>query len=403
MNKATRTVWPSRTERAARFLAWSLTLAYGLVAIATIALAQVLGYEAAGIGGTAEILIGGLLGLGSFAVVGGLLAAKLPRNPIGWLMLLAPLAAGTNGLAEQLSIYGLVTVPGSIVFAKFAGWLGLWLFQLLLMSLVFVLFLFPSGRLPSRRWRPVALLVGVFLLAVTFLYAFGSPGSALHPQIANPYLITALRPARDTVEAASWLYLVVFGLAGASLIARYRGGTRTEKQQLKWIVMAAGFMVGCFLIGYVVPGAIGWLLFLFALPIAIGIAILRHRLYDIDLIIKRTVVYGATSAAVAGTFFVGILALQTPLRALTSGSELAIAASTLLSFALFQPIRRRVQDLVNRRFDRSRYDAAHTVDAFADQLRDEVNLDALRVEFLVAVDRTMAPAHASLWLRMPTR
>ena len=137
------------------------------------------------------------------------------------------------------------------------------------------------------------------------------------------------------------------------------------------------------------------------IPISVAIAILRYRLYDIDLLIKRTLVYGATSAAIAVTFFLGVVALQRALTPLTSGSELAVAASTLFSFALFQPIRRRVQDAVNRRFDRSRYNAARTVDGFADQLRDEVNLDELRVDLLGAVQLTMAPAHVSLWLRKP--
>jgi len=134
-------------------------------------------------------------------------------------------------------------------------------------------------------------------------------------------------------------------------------------------------------------------------PLAIGIAILRYRLYEIDILIKRTVVYATTSAAVGATFLLGIVGLQGILRPLTAGSELAIAASTLVSFALFQPIRRRVQDAVNRRFDRSRYDAARTLDLFADQLRDEVDLDAVRADLLGAVRQTMAPAHTSLWLR----
>jgi hypothetical protein len=139
------------------------------------------------------------------------------------------------------------------------------------------------------------------------------------------------------------------------------------------------------------------------IPISVAIAILRYRLYDIDLLIKRTLVYGATSAAIAVTFFVGVVALQRALTPLTSGSELSVAAATLLSFALFQPIRRRVQDAVNRRFDRSRYNAARTVDGFADRLRDEVNLDELRTDLLGAVQVTMAPAHLSLWLRERTR
>ena len=138
---------------------------------------------------------------------------------------------------------------------------------------------------------------------------------------------------------------------------------------------------------------------LLAIPIAVGIAILRYRLYDIDVLIKRTLVYGATSAAVAVTFFLGLIALQSALRPLTSGSEFSVAAATLLSFVVFQPIRRRAQDAVNRRFDRSRYDAAQIVEAFADQLRDEVDLDALNAELVSAVNRTMSPAHSSLWLR----
>jgi hypothetical protein len=139
------------------------------------------------------------------------------------------------------------------------------------------------------------------------------------------------------------------------------------------------------------------------IPISVAIAILRYRLYDIDLLIKRTLVYGATTAALAGTFWLGILALQRLLSPVTSGSEVAIAASTLVSLALFQPVRRRVQDAVDRRFDRSRYSAARTVDGFADRLRDEVNLDELRADLLGAVQLTMAPAHASLWLRERTR
>jgi hypothetical protein len=136
-----------------------------------------------------------------------------------------------------------------------------------------------------------------------------------------------------------------------------------------------------------------------SVPVAAGIAVLRYRLYDIDLLINRTLVYGATSAAIAATFFIGIVALQALLRPLTAGSELAIAASTLVSFALFQPIRRWVQDAVDRRFDRSRYDAARTLDLFADRLRDEVDLDALREDLLASVRATMAPTHTSLWLR----
>jgi hypothetical protein len=182
-----------------------------------------------------------------------------------------------------------------------------------------------------------------------------------------------------------------------------------ERQQFKW------FLAGVLLALAVV--AVGGVLFFVdadvakfvisngaaAIPVAVGIAILRHRLYDIDLLIKRTLVYGATSVAIAACFFIGIVALQALLRPLTAGSEIAIAGSTLVSFALFQPVRRRVQQVVNRRFDRSRYDAARTLDAFADQLRDEVDLAVLRADLLGVVRETVAPVHASLWLRERAR
>jgi hypothetical protein len=191
----------------------------------------------------------------------------------------------------------------------------------------------------------------------------------------------------------------------AAVLARFRTTAGNERQQLKWFAYASSISM-VFLVagGVLFPYLAGFgpliaILAIDLIPISVAIAILRYRLYDIDVLINRTIVYGATSVAIAFTFFLGILGLQPLLRPLTSGSDLAVAAATLLSFALFQPIRRRVQDAVNRRFDRSRYNAARTVDAFADQLRDEVNLDELRADLLGTVQLTMAPAHVSLWLR----
>ncbi|MDQ2911994.1 MAG: hypothetical protein M3T56_01930 [Chloroflexota bacterium] len=380
-------------------LGWSLAVGYFLIAITATVLAKGNGE------GMLDVLIAALLALGGSAIVGGLLVARLPRNPIGWLLLAVPLGVGTGDLADNLAVYGLITAPGSIPLAQFAGWVGMWLWLPCLMSLVFVLFLFPTGRLPSPRWRPTVWAIGIFFLVTTFLKAFGTPSSEPHPEIVNPFLIPALRPANAFANAVIWLYAVVFALGAASLVARYRHASRIEKQQLKWIVVAGFFWVVCIIATTIGPPPINfaWLLAMFALPVAIGIAILRHRLFDIDLLIKRTVVYGATTAAIAAVFFAGILAAQTLLRPLTAGSELAIAASTLASFALFQPARRRIQTIVDRRFDRHNYDAERTLDAFSTRLRDEIDLDALRGDLLSAVDRTMAPAHASLWLRMPTR
>jgi hypothetical protein len=201
-------------------------------------------------------------------------------------------------------------------------------------------------------------------------------------------------------------------LAVKQLIDRTRKANATERQQLKWILWSSVLFGVTLLSAFPVLFSVGRndpttlyavtlvvALATATLPIAIGIAILRYRLYDIDLLIKRTAVYGTSTAAIAATFFFGIVALQGALRSFTSGSELSVAASTLVSFALFQPVRRRLQQAVDRRFDRSRYDAVRTLDAFTEDLRDQVDLDDLRADLMSAVRQTMGPAHASLWLR----
>jgi hypothetical protein len=206
------------------------------------------------------------------------------------------------------------------------------------------------------------------------------------------------------VVLAALFFLFVPLVVGALLaaIVRFARSRGAERQQLKWLAYWAGLFGVVLVSSAIAPSAATTLAVnvgINGLPIAVAIAILRYRLYDIDLLIKRTLVYGATSAAIAASFSAGTIAVQALLRPVTSGDELAVAVSTLLSVALFQPIRGRVQDAVDRRFDRSRYDAARTLDAFADRLRDEVDLDALRAELLDVVGGTMAPAHASLWLR----
>jgi hypothetical protein len=195
--------------------------------------------------------------------------------------------------------------------------------------------------------------------------------------------------------------VVLIGTLVAAIV-RFRHSRGSERQQLKWLAYWAALLVASIVVNVAATNQVTVALtnlVISGLPITVAIAIFRYRLYDIDLLIKRTFVYGATSAAIAATFYLGIVALQGLLRPITLGSELPVAASTLVSFALFQPIRRRVQGAVDQRFDRSRYDAARTVDAFADRLRDEVDLDALRAELLGIVSRTMSPTHASIWLK----
>jgi hypothetical protein len=291
---------------------------------------------------------------------------------------------------------------------------------------LYVTALFPSGRVVTT-WERRALAAGTIALVVLVAFATAAtrwvPGP--FPRYESP--IPSFEPRDSPViyglgVVVMTTYVVALGIVVAGLIRRFRVSRGDERQQMKWFAYAAGLVAATmaalwigFSVAYV-QGGVEYLISLpsevravivlniagfVAVPLAIAFAILRYRLYDIDILINRTIVYGATSAAIGATFWVGLVALQPLLSGLVSANELAVAASTLVSFALFQPVRRRIQDAVDRRFDRSRYDASRTLDAFADRLRDEVDLDALRGDLLGAVRQTMAPAHASLWLRGP--
>ncbi|MEK6207941.1 MAG: hypothetical protein AABM32_09895 [Chloroflexota bacterium] len=370
-----------------------------------------------------------ILSLLVFVGVGLLLALRLPRQPLGWLLLGTGTLLQLSTAAAAYSWAALVRAPGTLPLGEVALLIQIaWIPAL--GCLFLAIMLFPTGRPPSRRWRlAVALVViATALLAAAWLtppefqlpQAVGLQGSqppqavgaqaAQAVTVANPLAIGGpLATLLWYVRTSPLTYLVYLIPVGAVLV-RFRTAAGKERQQLKWFAYTSSIAMLFFVGAGIVPSfalyVVGPLFAVVAIdliPISVAIAILRYRLYDIDLLINRTIVYGATSAAIAVTFFVGLVALQAALRPLTSGSDLAVAASTLLSFALFQPIRRRVQDAVNRRFDRSRYNAARTVDTFADRLRDEVNLDELRTDLLGAVQLTMAPAHASLWLRKRVR
>jgi hypothetical protein len=267
---------------------------------------------------------------------------------------------------------------------------------------------FPTGRPLTTRWRGVLwLAAGAFVLTSASTALTPGPITEAFVEFSNPIGIEDGPIQRVLRSSAPPVLFLSIAAAVASLIVRFRRARGVERQQMKWLVyalfvlaMTFGASATLFLGGQ--PSALAEIaaaLAVLLIPLAVAIAILRYRLYDVDLLIKRTVVYGVTTAAIAATFYLGIVALQGMLRPLTSSSELAVAASTLVSFALFQPIRRRVQDAVDRRFDRSRYDASRTLDSFAERLRDEVDLDTLRADLTGAVRQTMAPAHTSLWLR----
>jgi hypothetical protein len=349
----------------------------------------------------------------TFLVVGALIASRRPRNPLGWLYLVAMIVIAFGGkakFADQYAYYALLTRPGSLPAAAWVIWSG-GLLSIGFYSLItFGLLLFPDGRLPSPRWRPVAVaaVVGLALASGGGLLA---PGP-MHPpfDVPNPVGVAAFPELSRLALLYSLAVLLPFIACVVSVFVRFRGATGRERQQLKWFAYGVSWIpaVGLFavLLGLVAPrlldGGLGtelWSLSLWGIPIATGVAVLRHRLYDIDVLINRTLVYGALSAVLGATFFLAVLAFETLLRPLTAGSELSVALSTLAVVTLFAPLRRRLQAAVDRRFFRSKYDAVRTLDAFSVRLRDEVNLEAVRADLLEVVYETVQPAHASVWLR----
>jgi len=334
-----------------------------------------------------------------YTLIGSLVASRDPRNPIGWLLSLAGLFATITFFVSQYAAFATTTAPGSLPGPGVAIWLSLWLWMGMLGSLLYTVLLFPSGRLPSPRWRLASRIAGLVLGVVAVIFAFGTPATSDPVPLRNPLWIPALSPLYAVVEAGFVIFVVLFGVAVASLVVRFRRSRGVERQQLKWIVAAGVVMVVTLASGLVWESDWAWMAAVLALPTSIGIAILRHRLYDIDLLINRTLVYGALSAALLATYVLSVIALSALLRPLTGSSDLAVAGSTLAVVALFAPLRLRFQYLVDQRFSRSRYDAARSLDALSVQLRDEVDLDAVRGEVLGVVGTTVQPAHASLWLR----
>lgn len=347
-------------------------------------------------GGTAVFgLTEGVLGLA--------IAFRQPRNAVGWIFLISGACAGTYELALMYSAYVYLVHPG-LPGSEWAAWLGSWLW-LPMTGLIptFLFLVFPDGRLPSARWRPVA-WYAAFALAIfsgtVALLPGPLPGLPATRNPLSPF------PGQVTIDDVlrplfAMLFVAVILCVGA-LVRRFRRSRGVERLQMKWIAYASGaYAVAVFLDSNFVykPFEILDLLVINAIPIAAGVAIFRYRLYDIDFLINRTLVYALTTAAIGASFFGGIIMLQSLLRPLTGGSEIAVAISTLAGFSLFQPFRRRIQSSVDRRFYRARYDAGRMLDTFSGQLANEVDLDALQRDLLTVVADAMHPVHASLWLR----
>ena len=376
----------------ARGVAWGLWLVTIVVALGLIS----------DLDDGVAIFIAYTLFILAFATVGALVASRRPRNPLGWILLAAGLSYVLGGTIEQAVEDG---VTGGL--DTLLAWIGTWIWIAGIAPVAtFGLLLFPDGRLPSPRWRPVARLAAGALAAVVIGLAL-TPGRLANTAIENPV----------GLEAAPWLprglgtagaVALIAALAGsiASLRARYRAAGADERMQLKWLLYAAALVGANVAVSVPVEMLVGdsvanvtnaiTTMTTAAVPVAMGIAILRHRLYDVDVVINRTLVYGALTATLAAGYLGGVLLAQLVIGA---ESGLAVAISTLAVAALFRPARARIQEAVDRRFYRRRYDAARTLEAFGARLRDEVELDLVAADLRAVARDTVQPTHVSLWLR----
>ena len=389
-------------------MAWSLCLLCVALLTAGMVLLFLNGsYSVGGAGtwGTKNLVFVVLVVILAFALVGALISSRLPANPIGWVCLAIGLTLSLAVTTGEYYVYALQTRPGSLPGAVYMAWLTNWLWVPAVVSGgTFMVLLFPDGRLPSRRWRAVAWLSGAVLISLSTSEAF-SPGRLPEaPNVTNPFGIVSAGSALELVSTASFFLLPLCFIASTlSMIVRYRRSVGEERQQIKWFAAAAVLLAAVFASSFVIPWRIVQdlvTLLLAGLPVAVGIAVLRHRLYDIDLIINRALVYGPLTATLALAYVGGVVGLQAVFRAMTGqGSTLAVVASTLTIVALFNPLRRRMQEFVDRRFYRNKYDAAKTLAAFSARLRDETNLDALGNDLVGVARSAMQPEYASLWLR----
>ena len=345
-----------------------------------------------------------------YSTVGAVIVPRMPQeNRIGWLFCAIGLLWAVLHFIGEYAIYALLAEPGSLPAGELASWVYSWLWVPGLGLLMFICLLFPNWRLPSARWRWFARLSALVTLVGMVLAAF-SPGRIVLglPAIRNPLGIEGLPNAYKPVQV---LMLVLIAISVASLLMRRVYARGVERQQTKWFTYAAAVAASGAVLKYVISEPLGlvWLgwvghalilIGLAGLPIAMGIAITRYRLYEIDLLINRTLVYGSLTATLVALYVGGIVLLQRVFVLLTGQqSTLAVVASTLVIAALFNPLRRRIQSFVDRRFYRRKYDARKTLEAFSTKLKNETDLEALNNDLVGVVRETMQPAHVSLWFR----
>jgi hypothetical protein len=355
-----------------------------------------------------EVAIWGVIGVAFLPTViaGGLIVVLRPGNRVGWLF-----CAIGSAFAASVFLYGYgyraldSGWPGS----AYAGWLGNITFISYWTPAILLLLLFPTGGLPSARWRPVAMLVLGSAAVTTIGLAFGPARVEVSGQLVpNPLVAPGwIGPLLATLGGwTNQVLIALLPLTAGGLVVRLRRSEGVERQQLKWFVYAGALISVSLIGGALAPlplANIAYVCSLIAvgagLPIAASIAILRYRLFEIDLVISRTISWAIVTGGVVAIYLGAVVVLETVLGGLTQGDTLAVAASTLLAAAAFQPLRQGIQRVVDRRFHRSRYDAERTAAALADRLRDEVEMHALREALAAAVDRSVRPARLGLWLR----
>ena len=349
----------------------------------------------------------------SFSTVGAMIAPRLPpRNPVGWIFCSIGLVAAMRLFVAEYAIVTLLAEPGSELSMMPGGevlaWVSSWLWVSHIGLFVLLALLFPDGKPPSRRWRPFAWLVGAVIVAGTVSVAIWPETAARFDSVNHPL---GIEVATDTLNPVETLMYTLGLVATASLLARLRGSKGVERQQVKWFAYAVTVLATSAILAYVVlePIDLAWFGLVSAvlvmgsvvgLPVAVGMAILKYRLYNIDLLIYRTLVYGSLTAVLAGVYFGSIVLFQTVFRDLIGQeSQLGVVASTLAIAALFSPLRRRIQGFIDRRFYRRKYDAAKTLAAFSAKLREETDIGTLSGDLIEVVEETMQPSHVSLWLR----
>ena len=398
------------STRTAAWIAWSLCAVS--VALMALALALLL------LSGSAALPseLGSLWGTAvqitvdfALPILGGLIASRRPDNLIGWIVCAAAVANAMDYFADGYATYALLAEPNSLPGGLVTAWVSNWVPMLALGLLPFFLLLFPTGRLPSRRWRPVAVFAVLVYVVLPVGYAVLAGPLITFPSVENPLghegAAGEIVPGVGRVSA--WMLFVLTSLVSlVSLVLRFRRSRREERQQIKWVAYAAAIIAAYLLVDSIFGEALDPIspilsaIFFGSLWVAIGVAILKYRLYNIDLLINRTLVYGALTAILAAVYFGGIVVLQRLFVVLTGGkSTLAVVASTLVIAALFNPLRRRIQSFIDRRFYRRKYDVTKTLETFSAKLREETDLDALSDDLVGVVRETMQPAHVSLWLR----